>query len=39
MADVVGPAKSREARALMARALETTAELDYSEAMEWFGLR
>ncbi len=39
VADVVGPAKSRDARALMARALETTAELDYAEALEWFGLR
>jgi predicted metalloprotease with PDZ domain len=39
VAEVVGPAKSRDARALMARALETTAELEYAEALEWFGLR
>ena len=33
------PRMSREIRAWMARALETTAELDYTEAMAWFGLR
>jgi predicted metalloprotease with PDZ domain len=37
--EVVGPSKAREARAWMVRALETTAELDYAEALEWFGLR
>ena len=39
VAEVAGPAHAREIRAWMARALETTAELDYTEAMEWFGLR
>ena len=33
-----GPAHAREMRAWMARALETTAELDYADAMAWFGL-
>jgi predicted metalloprotease with PDZ domain len=39
VADVVGPSQARELRAWMARALETTAELDYTEALQWFGLR
>lgn len=39
VAEVVGPAHAREIREWMARALETTAELDYTEAVEWFGLR
>ena len=39
VADAVGAAKGREMRAWLARALETTAELDYAEAMAWFGLR
>ena len=39
VAEVVGPAHAREMRAWMARALETTAELDYADAMAWFGLR
>jgi predicted metalloprotease with PDZ domain len=30
-----GPAYAREIRQWMARALETTAELDYAEALEW----
>jgi predicted metalloprotease with PDZ domain len=38
-ADVVGPARGREIREWMARALETTAELDYADAVDWFGLR
>ena len=39
VAEVAGAAHAREMRAWMARALETTAELDYTEAMAWFGLR
>jgi predicted metalloprotease with PDZ domain len=39
VANVVGPARAREIREWMARALETTAELDYADAMEWLGLR
>jgi predicted metalloprotease with PDZ domain len=39
VADAVGAAKSRETRAWLARALETTAELDYADALAWFGLR
>lgn len=39
VADVVGPAHAREIREWMARVLETTAELNYAAAIEWFGLR
>ena len=39
VAEVVGPAHARDIRAWMARALETTAELDYADALAWFGLR
>jgi predicted metalloprotease with PDZ domain len=39
VAEVVGAAHAREIRAWMARALETTAELDYADALAWFGLR
>ncbi len=39
VAEIAGAAHAREIRAWMARALETTAELDYTEAMAWFGLR
>ena len=39
VADAVGAAKAREMRAWLARALETTAELDYADALAWFGLR
>ena len=39
VADAVGASKGREMRPWLARALETTAELDYAEAMAWFGLR
>jgi predicted metalloprotease with PDZ domain len=39
VAEIAGGAHAREIRAWMARALETTAELDYTEAMAWFGLR
>jgi predicted metalloprotease with PDZ domain len=39
VAEVVGTAHAREVRAWMARALETTAELDYEDALAWFGLR
>ncbi len=38
-ATVVGPANVRELRAWLDRALETTEELDYTEALDWFGLR
>ena len=38
VAEIVGPAHAREIRAWMARALETTAELEYVDAMAWFGL-
>ena len=37
--EVVGPSQARDVRGWMARALETTAELDYTEAIAWFGLR
>ena len=39
VAEVVGAAHSRDIRAWMARALETTAELDHADALAWFGLR
>ena len=39
VADAVGAAKGREMRAWLARVLETTAELDYADALAWFGLR
>jgi predicted metalloprotease with PDZ domain len=39
VAEVVGPSQAGSVRAWMARALETTAELDYTGALEWFGLR
>jgi len=39
VADAVGAAKAREMRAWLARVLETTAELDYADALAWFGLR
>ena len=39
VAEVVGAAHARDIRAWMARALETTAELDYTDALAWFGLR
>jgi predicted metalloprotease with PDZ domain len=39
VAEIAGPAHAREIRAWMGRALETTAELDYTDAMAWFGLR
>jgi predicted metalloprotease with PDZ domain len=38
-AEIVGPAHAREMRAWLEKALETTAELDYAAAIEWFGLR
>jgi predicted metalloprotease with PDZ domain len=38
-AEIVGPAHEREIRAWLQRALETTAELDYTPALDWFGLR
>jgi predicted metalloprotease with PDZ domain len=39
LADAVGTAKGREMRVWLGRALETTAELDYADALTWFGLR
>lgn len=39
VAEVVGAAHAREIRAWMARALETTGELDHDDAVAWFGLR
>jgi predicted metalloprotease with PDZ domain len=39
VAEVAGPSRARDARAWMTRVLETTAELDYADALEWFGLR
>jgi predicted metalloprotease with PDZ domain len=38
-AEVVGPADAQEMRDWLARVLETTAELDYAPATEWFGAR
>ena len=35
---VAGPTHAPDVRAWLHRALETTAELDYAEALEWFGL-
>ena len=39
VAEVAGTAHARDIRAWMMRALETTNELDYADAMAWFGLR
>ena len=39
VADAVGAPKDREMRAWLARALETTMELDYADALAWFGLQ
>ena len=39
VAEVAGTADARETRAWLARALETTTELDYADALAWFGLR
>jgi predicted metalloprotease with PDZ domain len=39
VAEIAGSAHARDTRAWMARALETTAELDYADALAWFGLR
>jgi predicted metalloprotease with PDZ domain len=39
VAEVVGPTHARSTRAWLARALETTAELDHADALAWFGLR
>ena len=39
VAEIVGPAHAGDIRAWLERALETTAELDYTPALEWFGLR
>lgn len=39
VAEVVGPTHAREIRTWMTGALETTGELDYSDAMAWLGLR
>ena len=37
--EVGGQAPARELRTWLDRILETTAELDYAEALDWFGLR
>jgi len=39
VAEVVGTAHAPDIRAWVARALETTAELDPADALAWFGLR
>jgi len=39
VATVAGPANAREIRAWLERALATREELDYSEALQWLGLR
>jgi predicted metalloprotease with PDZ domain len=39
VASVAGPAHAQEIRAWLQRTLESNAELDYTEALEWFGLR
>jgi predicted metalloprotease with PDZ domain len=39
VAESVGPVHARAMHAWMTRALETTNELDYTDAMAWFGLR
>jgi len=39
VAAVAGKAHEREIRNWLERALETTAELDYADALDWFGLR
>jgi predicted metalloprotease with PDZ domain len=38
-AEIAGPANARDIRSWLERALETTNELDYKAATEWFGLR
>ncbi len=38
-AEIVGPTRAGEIRAWLERVLETTSELDYGPAIEWFGLR
>jgi predicted metalloprotease with PDZ domain len=38
-ADLVGPEGREDMRRWLVQALETTQELDYREALEWFGLR
>jgi predicted metalloprotease with PDZ domain len=39
VAEVVGPAHAQEMRLWLERALETTSELDFAPALDWFGLR
>jgi predicted metalloprotease with PDZ domain len=39
VAEVAGAANAREIRVWLARVLETTVELDYDAALDWFGLR
>ena len=39
VATIAGPVHAREAGTWLQRALESTDELDYGEALEWFGLR
>jgi predicted metalloprotease with PDZ domain len=38
-AELVGPAHAQDIRSWLERALETTSELDYATALDWFGLR
>jgi predicted metalloprotease with PDZ domain len=38
-AELVGPVHAQEIRSWLERALETTSELDYATALDWFGLR
>jgi len=39
VSEIVGTAAARDVRGWLARALETTEELDYEDALAWFGLR
>jgi predicted metalloprotease with PDZ domain len=39
IAETAGPAHARDLRAWLASALETTSELDYTDALAWFGFR
>jgi predicted metalloprotease with PDZ domain len=39
VAEAVAPSRAGDVRAFMAQALETTAELDYTDAIAWLGLR
>jgi predicted metalloprotease with PDZ domain len=39
VAEIVGPAHAPELREWLKRAVETTSELEYDRALEWFGLQ